>query len=144
MSDINAPDSTRIPVVQATACTAEFTITINDIRTTSINGLDDAVKEVSWTLTGTEGGQTFDLPQNTVLGDPDPDNFLLLQNLTQELVTSWVEADVSKLNSVKAHIQYVLTKQIATASLTTVRKPWAPDEPVSSETPVTASPAVTS
>lgn len=42
---------------------ATFTIKITGLRTQTVNGIENAVKQVDWTMIGTEAGQTFELPQ---------------------------------------------------------------------------------
>jgi hypothetical protein len=112
-----------------------FTIKINGIRTATVNGLADTVKQVEWTLTGEEEGQKFELPQTTNLGDPDSANFVPLNSLTEAAVMAWVEATETRMPNIKAHIQYVLEKEVARASLASTPMPWAP---VVEETPAEA------
>lgn len=106
--------------------TAAFTIKINGLRTATVNGLENTVKQVDWSLVGTESGQTFELPQTTSLGDPATEGFVPLANLTETAVAAWVEATDTRLNSIKAHIQFVLEKEVAKAALTNAAMPWAP------------------
>jgi hypothetical protein len=106
--------------------TAAFTIKVNAIRTATVNGLADTVKQVEWTLIGEEAGQKFELPQSTNLGDPDSANFVPLTSLTETAVIAWIEATETRMSNIKAHIQYVLEKEIARASLTSTPMPWAP------------------
>jgi len=133
-----APVMTSSPEVSPAVSpifTATFSIVVTGIKTATINGLADCVKEVSWTLKGEESGATFELPQNTVLNDARADNFIPLSSLTTEIVSGWIESGEENLISIKSHIQFVLSKQSATASLTTVPMPWdpvLPVEPVSS------------
>lgn len=103
-----------------------FTIVIDGIKTATINGVADVVKQVNWTLKGEEGEQSFVLPQVTIVPDPDPSSFILLADLTPEVVNTWIEAHTSNMDAIKAHIQYVLDKQVAEASLATGQMPWAP------------------
>jgi len=116
-----------------------FTFKINAIRTTTIGNKTNVVKQVEWTLTGTQSGQTFDLPQTTILNDPSGTAFIELANLSEQEIAAWVEATETRLPSIKAHIQYVLDKEVASKSLTSTQLPWLPvvEQP-------TASPAVTS
>ena len=106
--------------------TATFTIKINGLRTATVNGLENTVKQVEWTLIGEESGQKFELPQTTNLGDPTSEGFVPLANLTETAVAAWVEATDTRLPGIKAHIQYVLDKEVAKASLTSAAMPWAP------------------
>lgn len=111
---------------QAPVYTAAFTIKINSIRTATVNGLENTVKQVDWTLTGTESGQSFALPQTTNLGDPAAEGFVPLANLTETAVAAWIEATETNLNGIKAHIQYVLDKEVAKTALSATPMPWAP------------------
>lgn len=106
--------------------TATFTIKINGLRTATVNGLENTVKQVDWTLIGEESGQKFELPQTTSLGDPAAEGFVPLANLTETAVAAWVEATETRLPGIKAHIQFVLDKEVAKSALTNAPMPWAP------------------
>jgi hypothetical protein len=105
----------------------EFTITITAIRTTTVGELESVVKHVEWTLKGTENGQSFELPQKTMMGEPDAEDFIPLTSLTPEVVVAWIEAaEVERMPSIKAHIQSVLDKMVQEAALDSAPLPWAP------------------
>jgi hypothetical protein len=106
--------------------TATFSMKVNGIRTATVNGLADTVKQVEWTLIGEEAGQKFELPQTTNLGDPDSTNFVPLTSLTEAAVVAWIESTETRLPGIKAHIQYVLDREVAKASLASTPMPWAP------------------
>jgi hypothetical protein len=106
--------------------TATFTIKVNGIRTATVNGLENTVKQVDWTLTGEEAGQTFALPQTSTLADPSSEGFVPLANLTEAAVIAWIEATETHLSGVKSHIQMVLDKEVAKAALASTSMPWAP------------------
>lgn len=106
--------------------TATFTYKVNGIRTTTIGNRANVVKQVDWTLKGTEAGQTFELPQTTELADPDGQPFIDLADLTEADVIGWIEATETRLPGIKAHIQYVLDREVAKAALTSTTMPWAP------------------
>ena len=106
--------------------TAAFTIKINGLRTATVNGLENTVKQVDWTLVGEESGQKFELPQTTSLGNPDAEGFVPLANLTETAVAAWIEATETRLPGIKAHIQFVLDKEVAKSALTNAPMPWAP------------------
>ena len=106
--------------------TATFTIKVTGLRTTTIDGIENAVKQVEWTMVGTEGDQTFELPQTTTVPNPQSEGFVPLQNLTESQVVSWIEAHETRLPGIKAHIQLVLDREVAKAALATAQMPWAP------------------
>jgi hypothetical protein len=110
--------------------TATFTTTITGIRTTTVGELTNVVKHVEWVLKGTEAGQSFELPQKTMMGEPDSQDFIPLASLTPEAVTAWIEAaDAERMPGIKSHIQYVIDKMVVEASMQTAPLPWAPAEP---------------
>lgn len=111
-----------------------FKITINSIRTADINGMSNAVKQVSFDVQGSQQDQHFNLPQGVELSDPDSSTFKPLSELIEADIVAWVEANFSQMDSVKAHIQYVLDKQVAEASLKITHLPWLPEP-----TPITGS-----
>jgi hypothetical protein len=106
--------------------TATFTIKVNGIRTATVNGLENTVKQVDWTLVGEEAGQKFELPQTSTLADPSSEGFVPLANLTEAAVIAWIEATETHLSGVKSHIQTVLDKEVAKAALASTSMPWAP------------------
>ena len=120
---------------------ATFEITINSVRTADINGMSDAVKQVSFDVRGSQQDQHFNLPQNVDLGDPDSAAFKAFSELTEADVVAWVEANFSQMDSVKAHIQHALDRQIAEASLQAKPMPWQP-EPAPVTPPPIPTPAV--
>lgn len=105
-----------------------FTIKITGIRTQTVNGLENVVKQVDWTMTGTEGNQSFELPQTTTVPDPQAETFIPLANLTEQQVISWVEANESRIPAIQAHIQAVLDREVAKAQLVKTAMPWVPVE----------------
>lgn len=112
---------------------ATFTIKINAIRTATVGDKADVVKQVEWTLIGTEAGQTFELPQTTTLADPNGQPFIALTQLTETEVIGWIESTDTRIEAIKSHIQYVLDKEAAKAALASTPMPWAPPVEVSAE-----------
>lgn len=111
---------------------ATFAIAINAIRTTTIGNMPDVIKEVDFTVTGTQAvseavpDKSFSLPQTTALSDPNVEHFLPLAQVAEADVVNWIEANFGNLDGVKAHIQYVLDREVAKASLAQTPMPWAP------------------
>lgn len=118
---------------------AEFTIKITGLRTATVNGIENAVKQVEWIMSGTEASQTFELPQSTLVPDPQSEGFVPLQNLTESQVVTWIETHETRIPAIKAHIQSVLDKEVAKAGLVSATMPWAPviETPAIPETPPT-------
>lgn len=107
--------------------TATFEIIINNIRTANVGELTGVIRQVGWTMKGTQDGQTFELPRETNLGEVDPNNFIPLANFTTPAqVITWVEAAEPQLEAIKSHIQMVLDKECAKNALVDTAMPWVP------------------
>lgn len=105
---------------------ATFEIKINAIRTGAVGDLTDVIRKVEFTVKGTEEGQSFELPQTVDLSEPDAGNFTPFAQVGEADVVSWVEANFGNMDGVKAHIQYVLDKEVAKHALESKPLPWAP------------------
>lgn len=105
--------------------TAEFTMKITGLRTQTVGDLSNVVKQVGWTMIGTEAGQTFELQQTTTVPDPDATDFVPLENLTEAQVAEWITTHDTRLPGIKAHIQLVLDREVAQAGLVSATMPWA-------------------
>lgn len=103
---------------------ATFTYKINSILTTTVGDKTGVVKQVEWTMKGTQDNSTFVLPQTTTLPDPDGQPFIPLAELTEAEVISWIDANEPRIDSIKAHIQFVLDKDVQTKALTSTPMPW--------------------
>jgi len=103
-----------------------YEIKINGVRVTTQDELQDVVKEVDATLTGTEAGCNFSLPFSAPLASAAAGSFTAFDELTEAQLVSWVEVMDEKLDPIKAHIAYVLEKEVAKAALTFKGLPWAP------------------
>lgn len=110
---------------QPSGFSANFSIKIDGLRTATIGDKVGVVKQVDWTITGEEAGQHFSLPHTTQLPDPDGLPFIPLNELTEIEVINWIEED-TRLPGIKAHIQYVLDREVAKSSLESTPMPWAP------------------
>lgn len=111
---------------------ATFSIGIHAIRTGTVGNLTNVVKKVEFSVKGEEQGQTFELPFNADLADPQAESFVPLAQVTQADVVAWVEANYANLDAVKAHIQSVLDREIAKSSFAPAPLPWVVATP---ETP---------
>lgn len=120
---------------QPSGFTATFTIKVTGIRTATVNGLQNVIKQVTWTMIGEELGQRFELPQTTDLPNPTSETLVPLSELSEENVISWIEANETRIPSIKAHIQFILDKQIAESALQEAAMPWAPIVEPEPETP---------
>lgn len=102
-----------------------YSYKINAARVAAQDGLTDVVKEVEVTVTGTDGAAKFELPVVVKLGDADPASFTAFSALTEEQLVSWVEND-SSLDGTKAHIAFVVSKEVEKLAMELKPLPWAP------------------
>jgi hypothetical protein len=102
-----------------------YSIKIDGVKTATVGSLTNVVKQVNYTVTGVDGTQSFSLPTKVVLADPEPQNFVSFQNLTESQVVAWVE-NLPETTSVKAHIQLVVNRMVQEASYQESNIPWAP------------------
>lgn len=110
--------------------TANFEIIITGIRTATVGDLTNVIKQVEWTMKGTENGQTFELPQKTELGDPQAETFIPLESITDPaVIVAWVQETDTRIAAIKGHIQSVLNKMIKEAESVATPLPWAPPPP---------------
>lgn len=117
---------------------ATFTIKVlTPLRTATIGDLTQVVKEADWIMSGTESGQTFELPQTTAFPSPDSAGFVPFANLTEQMVAGWIAQNDTRVPAIQAHIQYVLDQMVAAAALTPEPAPWAPPAPPSPANPET-------
>lgn len=115
-----------------------YSYKINAARVVAQDGLTDVVKEVEVTVTGTDGAAKFDLPTTVKLGAADPENFTGFSSLTEEQLILWIENDPS-LDGVKAHIAFVVAKEVEKLASESKPLPWAPvPDPAAPVTPPTA------
>lgn len=105
---------------------ATFTTKITGLRTATVNNIENVVKQIEWTMQGTQDNQKFELPQTTTVPDPQSEQFIPIQQLTEQEVISWIETHDERLPAIRAHIQYVLDKETAKAALMETPMPWAP------------------
>jgi hypothetical protein len=103
-----------------------FKIKITGLRTQTVNGVENTIKQVEWTMVGSEGEQTFELPQTTTVPDPQADGFIPLADLTEAQVITWIETHELRIPAIQAHIQSVLDRQVAQSQLVSTAMPWVP------------------
>ena len=108
-----------------------YSYKINAARVAAQDGLNDVIKEVEVTVTGTDGAAKFDLPATVKLGAADPDSFTAFGDLTEERILAWLDIPPTPgmpttLEGVKAHIAFVVAKEVEKAALEQKPLPWAP------------------
>jgi len=101
-----------------------YSVKINGVRVVNSGSLSDVVRDVDYTLTGADGDASFSLPNTIRLAEPDSGAFVPFDSLTESQVVEWVEAN--DLSSQKAHIAYVVAKEVEKLALESKPLPWAP------------------
>jgi hypothetical protein len=61
------------------------------------DGLTDVVIRASWRLFGTIGKTTDSIYGEECFSQPDPNNFIPLEDLTEQELLSWMNLDMPKL-----------------------------------------------
>lgn len=102
-----------------------YNITITGARVGTDADMVDVVKELDVTVVGSDGAAQFALPATVQLGAPDPDNFTDFADLTEAQLIEWVEAQ-PQLDPIKAHVAYVVAKEVEKLALTQKPLPWQP------------------
>ena len=108
-----------------------YSYKINAARVVAQDGLTDVVKEVEVTVTGTDGAAKFDLPTTVTLGAADPGSFTAFGDLTEEQIVAWLDIPSAPgmpttLEGVKAHIAFVVAKEVEKLAYESKPLPWAP------------------
>jgi hypothetical protein len=106
-----------------------YSYKVDSIRTANVGDLQNVIKQVNYTATGTESDKSFSLPGKVVLDDPNPESFINFENLTESQVIAWIEERPENLG-IKNHIKLVVDKMVAEASLQEKTLPWAPAVPI--------------
>ena len=109
-----------------------YTWAVTGMKVTRVGNETDYVVQTYWTKTGTdENGNTGMFSGATPL-DPNPDqpDFIPYDQLTQEIVLSWIQPVV--IGDYEEHVNGVIAKQIADKidPVTEATLPWAPPAPV--------------
>jgi hypothetical protein len=121
-----------------------YSYKINAARVVAQDGLTDVIKEVEVTVTGTDGAAKFDLPTTVKLGAADPSSFTAFGDLTEEQILAWLDAPPipgvpTTLEGIKAHIAFVVAKEVEKLAMEQKPLPWAPvPDPAAPVTPPTA------
>lgn len=103
-----------------------YKIRIESVRTTTLGTLTNVVKQINFTLVGEEAGQSFALPQQIRIGNPDSENFIPFENLDEQTVENWVADNEAEYNGAKSHIELILAKRVEEAALQSTPLPWQP------------------
>lgn len=102
-----------------------YSYKVNSIRVVTQGELNDVVKQIELNVTGVDGEARFELPATLKLDAADEENFVEFDDLTEEQIISWVE-DSDLLVPTKAHIAYVVEKEVEKLATQSKPLPWQP------------------
>lgn len=105
--------------------TAEFTYSVEGVRTVTIGDKTNVVTSVTIQITGTDGKTSFSLPHSVELDAPG-DSFIAFENLSEADVTSWALQKIENLIAIKSHIQLVINREKIKSASEVARMPWLP------------------
>tara|TARA_R100000231_G_scaffold33130_1_gene28957 strand:- start:167 stop:484 length:318 start_codon:yes stop_codon:yes gene_type:complete len=101
-----------------------YTYTIDRIRTApALYDLTNVVTEVDYTYEAREGTVKVDMSGVAVLGQPDSENFIALESLTEANVREFVKA-VADVDGNKKRLQRMLEEKKVPKAVKT-ELPWA-------------------
>jgi hypothetical protein len=87
-------------------------------------GLVDVITIIPWILSATDGVRTVSRDSRIALPDPDPAKFVALKDVTEPLVTKWVEeAPAVELAYIKALLAAEFLRAAPAAPVATAVKP---------------------
>jgi hypothetical protein len=120
----------------------QYVFEVTGARVVEESGMADVIKQLDYTLTGTDMGCSFSLPASAAFGPPDEDAFVEFDDLTPEQLTAWIES-VPETEAVKQHVAYVVAKAVEKSTLAEKPLPWAPTPALPDPAPPTAPEAPT-
>ena len=88
---------------------------------TAKDGLEKVAYNIHWSYFATEGEHTASMIGVQSIGEPNPDNFVAFEDLTEEQVVSWISAvmDVEQMQSnLDKQIQDLIAPKVVTLQLT--------------------------
>lgn len=107
-----------------------FTMDISNAKSTNMNGMNNIIKQLRFSLTGTDGVNTVTNFFAVTLDNPAPENFIEFENLTRDQILQWVTDKVGEdqINSLKTGITSELRdKQIVDPDNPVLTKIALPD-----------------
>lgn len=109
----------------------EYTYKITELKTSTINDIENVVTQTYWTLTGIDENEnvgTFNgatpFNNSTVTGS----TFVSFDNLTEDIVIGWIKNIVEKNSTYFNHIKEQIDIQILNKTNKEAKIPWAKNE----------------
>lgn len=109
----------------------EYTWKVTKVKVdNSVEGVENAIFQTFWECDGTDARGTGKFSGATPFKQVDLENFTPFSELTEEMVISWIKAEVDSVPGYREHINAQIEKQIV-ASIKVVEEleadalPWA-------------------
>jgi hypothetical protein len=114
-----------------------YTWAVTEISTTNTSELQEVVVKTMWTKTGTDdagNSGVFVGATPFTASSVTPGTFVPFNELTQEIVLSWIQSIV--VGEYEIHVNKQIDNDIAAKKLAEQPLPWAPPKPPQPEPPV--------
>lgn len=120
-----------------------YTWEVTELKVRDVEPHTDAVVQTQWKKIGTnENGITGEFIGATPLNasNVDPEEFVSFENLTEETVLTWIQAEIAKHPEYTNHMNEKIQQQIQRKTMTEKRAPWLPPrhDPITPESPAAA------
>ena len=89
-----------------------YTLSINALQVIDRASLSNVVVTVNWNYTLNDGANVETINQTMELSDPDPNSFILYDQLNQDIVKGWITANVD-LSLLEQTLQSNLAARLA-------------------------------
>jgi hypothetical protein len=106
-----------------------YTWEVTELKVRDVEPHTDAVVQTQWKKIGTdENGVTGEFIGATPLSaaDVDPEEFVPFEELTEELVLTWIQAGIARHPEYTNHMNEKIQQQIQRKAMTEKRAPWLP------------------
>lgn len=84
---------------------------------TSKDGLEKVAYNVHWSYFGTDGTHTASMIGVQSIGEPDPENFVAFENLTEEQVIGWISSSMD-VEQMQANLDSQIAELAAPSKVT--------------------------
>ena len=81
------------------------------------DGLEKVAYNVHWSYFGTDGTHTASMIGVKSIGEPDPENFVAFENLTEEQVIGWISASMD-VQQMQANLDSQIAELAAPSKVT--------------------------
>ena len=102
----------------------EYKISVLSVCVSDLDDMSDVVRRVGFSMTLSDGDLLVRAEGQVNVWAPNPDSFIAFEDLTEDLVISWLEANDDTLSVYKTVLEYDMTRMKAEAGLQYKQVPW--------------------